>query len=149
MRCHDLALPSDVAVLDRHAQHETFELATRCREVLEIILRDRSDVEPVLRFGLHQSLLGKACETLADDAGAAVVAFGELGEPQLGAGQHPARQDVGAQLGIDLLGTGDAASGDRWRAGCWLSSLGVSSAVPPMGCIVKHFREWGAISKFS
>ena len=33
----DLALPSDVAVLDRHPQHQTLELAARRREIFEIV----------------------------------------------------------------------------------------------------------------
>ena len=64
-------------------------------------------MKAVLRLGLHEALLGEAGEPLAHDAGAAVVALGELGESQLGAGQQATRQDVGAELHVDLLGPRD------------------------------------------
>ena len=36
----DLALPGDVAVLDRHPQHQSFELDSGRREIVEIVDRD-------------------------------------------------------------------------------------------------------------
>ena len=55
----DLALPSDVAMFDRHAQHQALEHAARGREIVEIVGRQRRDVEAVLWLGLHEALLGQ------------------------------------------------------------------------------------------
>ncbi len=111
VRRHELALPGDVAVLDRHPQHKTLELAARSCEILEIIVRERGDAKPVLRFGLDQTLLGQSRQPLAQHTGAAVVAVGQLGEAQPGAWQDAAGQDVGAELRVHLLTAGD---GSQW-----------------------------------
>ena len=149
MSGHDFALPSDVSVLDRHPQHQAFELATCRREIVEIILRQRSDVKTVLRLGLHEALLGKTHQTFSDHAGAAVVTDGEFGKSKLGARQHPARQDVGTQLRVHLLGTRDGRQRGTVTCSLWLCPLSSLHRTFPHGCIVKHFREWRAISKFS
>ena len=142
----ELALPGDVSVLDGDPQDQTFERTTCRGEVFEIVERQRRDVKAVLRLGLNQTLLGQAGEALAYDAGAAVVSLGEVGEAQLRTGKQTTRQDVGAQLRVDLLGSGDR----RQRRAMTAHLRRFGSFVGSAHChTVNHFREWHAISKFS
>jgi hypothetical protein len=107
-------------------------------------------VKAVLWFGLHQTLFGEAGQALAYDAGAAVVAVGQFGEPQLGSWQHATRQDVGAELRVHLFRTRDRRQGRPVARRLRLSSrCGRIVGDFPHGRTVKHFREWYAISKFS
>ncbi len=102
-----LALPGDVTVFDRHPQDKSFEFDTRSREIVEVVIRQWRHVKAMLRLGLHQALLGETGQSLADHTGAAVVTLGELGKSQFRAGEHASRQDVGAELHVDLLGPRD------------------------------------------
>ena len=53
MSGNNIALPRNVAAVDRHPQYEPFEFATRRGQIVEIVSRKRCDMETVLWLGLH------------------------------------------------------------------------------------------------
>ncbi len=117
-RRHDAAFPFDVAVRDGGPQRIAFDALARLRDVQQFLARGLGHAEAALVFGVDEAAGRQARQRLAQRIDAGVVAFGELFELELGAGQQAPGDDVvedgiGQQRGLRTLlgcGTGGLAA---------------------------------------
>jgi len=107
MRRDDCALPGEGSPsLTARRRDQSLELGPRVGERVQVLKGQSDDLEAKVCLGMDKPLLLQSGERLPDYADAGVEPGAQLRELQPVTGSAPPRQDVRAQSGMDVVGSG-------------------------------------------
>ena len=103
MRGDHAPFPLDIGMGERHAHRMRFQEQPQLGELLQVLHRDRRDLEAAAAFRQHKAFRGEPIEDFAQCGDADAVVFLEAFKPELLPRAQPAEHDVGPDAAIAVI----------------------------------------------